>query len=46
MSNILFSDVEYTYDGTEKELKITGTLPTGVTVNYTANKLLKHKKTS
>ena len=39
MSNISFNSASYTYDGLEKELKITGELPTGVEVVYENNKL-------
>ncbi|MDE7385207.1 MAG: MBG domain-containing protein, partial [Anaeroplasmataceae bacterium] len=39
LSGITFADVTYTYDGTEKELVYTGSLPAGVTfVGYTTNK--------
>ena len=39
MSGIKFEDAAYTYDGLEKEIVITGTLPEGVTVSYIDNKL-------
>ena len=39
MSGVSFVDAVYTYDGSEKTLVITGTLPAGVTVEYTANTL-------
>ena len=39
MSGVLFNDAAYTYDGSEKTLVITGTLPSGVTVSYTTNSL-------
>jgi hypothetical protein len=39
MSGVSFDDATYTYDGTEKTLTITGTLPSGVTVSYTTNKM-------
>ncbi len=39
MSGISFSDATYTYDGSEKTLTITGTLPDGVSVEYTTNSL-------
>ena len=38
MSGITFTNVTVTYDGDEHEVKITGTLPEGVTVSYTTNK--------
>ena len=37
MSNVKFEDANYTYDGTEKKIEITGTLPEGVEVNYENN---------
>ena len=37
MSNIVFEDVEYMYDSTEKQIKIKGELPNGVTVEYENN---------
>ena len=37
MSGVSFTDASYTYDGSEKTLTVTGTLPDGVTVEYTAN---------
>ena len=37
MSGISFNDLEYEYDGTEKCITITGTLPTGVEVKYEGN---------
>lgn len=39
MSGVSFTDASYTYDGSEKTLTVTGTLPDGVTVEYTANTL-------
>ena len=39
MSGISFEDASYVYDGTAKTLVITGTLPAGVTVSYSANSL-------
>ena len=39
MSGVSFTDVSYTYDGSEKTLTVTGMLPDGVTVEYTANTL-------
>ncbi len=39
MSNIKFEDKTVTYDGNEHTLEITGTLPEGVSVSYTNNKL-------
>ena len=39
LSNIKFENKTYTYDGLEKELTITGNLPSGVTVTYETNKL-------
>ena len=39
MSEVVFEDLTVTYDGTEHELVISGTLPGGVEVGYTANKL-------
>ncbi|MCR4874924.1 MAG: hypothetical protein K5923_04210 [Clostridia bacterium] len=39
MLAVKFEDAEYVYDGTERTLEITGTLPTGVTVSYSNNKL-------
>jgi len=35
---VTFTDSEFTYDGTEKQITVKGTLPTGATVDYTANK--------
>ena len=37
MTGISLSDQVHTYDGTLKEMRITGTLPTEVTPKYTAN---------
>ncbi len=37
ISGITFTDVTTTYDGTEKRIEISGTLPDGVTVEYTNN---------
>ena len=39
MSGISFENATYTYDGNEKTLVISGTLPSGVTVTYTTNTL-------
>ena len=39
MSGVSFENATYIYDGSEKTLTITGTLPDGVTVEYTANTL-------
>ena len=39
MSNVKFEDKTFTYDGNEHTLEITGTLPEGVSVSYTNNKL-------
>lgn len=39
MSGVSFSDVTYTYNGTEKTIVISGTLPAGVTVSYENNTL-------
>ena len=39
MSNVKFEDKTVTYDGNEHTLEITGTLPDGVSVSYTNNKL-------
>ena len=39
MSGISFNDATYDYDGTERELIITGILPDGVSVSYSNNKL-------
>ncbi|MCD8285745.1 MAG: hypothetical protein LUD50_00740 [Clostridia bacterium] len=36
-TGITFEDATYTYDGTEKTIEISGTLPTGATVTYTNN---------
>jgi len=42
MSNVYFEDVTYVYDGDEKTIKIDETtLPEGVSVKYTDNKLTK-----
>ncbi|MCI2068552.1 MAG: hypothetical protein LKJ88_03140, partial [Bacilli bacterium] len=38
-SGLSFNDASYTYDGTEKTLVVSGTLPEGVTVTYTNNTL-------
>ena len=38
ISGITFSDLTVTYDGTEKTIEITGTLPSGASVDYTNNK--------
>ena len=37
LTGISFHDGEFTYDGTEKSIFITGTLPEGVEVDYTNN---------
>ncbi len=37
MQNIAFEDGVFTYDGSEHSIAITGTLPTGVEVTYSAN---------
>ncbi len=37
-TGITFTDATYTYDGTEHQLLITGNLPQGASVKYTANK--------
>ena len=39
MSNVKFEDKVVFYDGEEHTLEITGSLPTGVSVTYTNNKL-------
>ena len=39
MSGVSFDDATYTYDGTEKTLVVSGELPEGVTVTYSANTL-------
>ena len=39
MTDVKFEDASYTYDGNEKTLTISGTLPTGVIVAYENNKL-------
>ena len=39
MSNVKFEDKVYFYDGKEHTLEITGSLPAGVSVTYTNNKL-------
>ncbi len=39
MSGVTFADVSYPYDGNEHELTVSGTLPTGVEVGYSDNKL-------
>lgn len=39
MSKVKFEDKTLVYDGKEHTLEITGSLPTGVTVTYTNNKL-------
>lgn len=38
VSGIRFENGTFTYDGSEKSIQITGTLPEGVTVQYTDNK--------
>lgn len=37
LSGVRFSPATYTYDGTEKKVEISGTLPEGVTVTYQDN---------
>lgn len=37
ITGISFTDGVFTYDGTEKKLEITGTLPEGVTATYSSN---------
>ncbi len=37
ITGVTFEDGSFTYDGTEKSLAITGTLPTGASVSYTSN---------
>ena len=37
ITGVTFTDATYTYDGTEKKVEITGTLPKGVTATYTNN---------
>ena len=39
MSNVKFEDKTLVYDGNEHTLEITGSLPNGVSVTYTNNKL-------
>ena len=39
MSGVTFEDATYTYDGEEKTLTISGTLPAGVSVSYSQNAL-------
>ena len=39
MSGVAFTSIQFTYDGQEHEVMITGTLPAGVTVAYQGNKL-------
>ena len=36
-TSIVFNNVTYTYDGAEKKIAISGTLPTGTKVDYTDN---------
>ena len=38
ITGVLFLNKEYTYDGTEKSIAVTGTLPTGAKVEYTNEK--------
>lgn len=38
ITGITFSDATYTYDGTEKNITVSGTLPTGVSVSYSSAK--------
>lgn len=37
LTDITLDDAEFTYDGTEKTIEVTGDLPDGVTVTYTGN---------
>ena len=37
ITGVTFTDATFTYDGTEKKVEITGTLPEGVTATYTNN---------
>ena len=37
-TNVSFSNATYTYDGTEKNISVKGTLPTGANVEYTNEK--------
>ncbi|WP_370539755.1 MBG domain-containing protein [Algoriphagus sp. Y33] len=37
ITGITFADTSFVYDGTEKSLAITGTLPSGTSVSYTGN---------
>lgn len=37
LTDITLDDAEFTYDGTEKTIEVTGDLPDGVTVTYTDN---------
>lgn len=39
MSGVTFTDARYDYDGEEKTLTLTGTLPAGVSADYSDNKL-------
>lgn len=41
MQSVKFESKSFVYDGTEKNLLISGNLPTGVNVNYTNNSLLE-----
>ncbi|MBQ2941319.1 MAG: InlB B-repeat-containing protein [Clostridia bacterium] len=41
MTGITFEDASYTYDGTEKEILVSGTLPEGAEVSYENNKATK-----
>lgn len=38
IEGVTFANKEFTYDGTEKQIVVSGTLPSGATVDYTANK--------
>ncbi|MBQ9085117.1 MAG: DUF5050 domain-containing protein [Clostridia bacterium] len=38
ITGVTFEDATYDYDGEEKTLSVTGTLPEGVTVSYSSNK--------
>ena len=38
ITGVTLADATFTYDGTEKQIAVSGTLPEGVTVTYTNNK--------
>lgn len=38
IKGVTFSDKEFTYDGKEKQISVSGNLPSGAKVDYTANK--------